>query len=123
MKRFNWGLLIPVILAIAFWVWIISLFGCNSPVELGAEVVFDGPIYAYCQNNSAYFCVQVKNIGQKTAYNVIATLSVRKDGILLGLYELDFDLIPPGECEKREKHIPGIQFEDDVEVKGALEWS
>ena len=118
MKRLNWGLPLFIVLCILFWIWIISLICCSSPTQ----VVFDGPIYAYTQDGDTYFSVSVRNIGQKTAYNVIATMLVKKNGVYTGLYELDYGLIPPKETETLEKQIRNVQFKDDIEVTGTLKW-
>ena len=118
MKRLNWGLLLVIFLSIALWILFLSLICCSSPTQ----VVFDGPIYAYSQHDSTYFSVSVRNIGQKTAYNVIATMLVKKNGAYAGLYELDYDLIPPKETETLEKQIRQVQFKDDIKVTGTLKW-
>ena len=122
MKRLNWGLLLAIILSIAPWVLFLSLI-CCSPVHVPAtQVVFDGPVYAYSQYDSTYLKVSVRNIGQKTAHNVVATILVKLFDVPIGLYELDFDLIPPKETETLEKRIRYVQFGDDIKVTGTLKW-
>ena len=122
MKRLNWGLLLVIFLSIALWILFLSLICCSSLHAPATQVVFDGPIYAYSQHDSTYFSVSVRNIGQKTAYNVIATMLVKKNGAYTGLYELDYGLIPPKETETLEKQIRNVQFKDDIEVTGTLKW-
>jgi len=118
MKRLNWGLLLVIILSIAVLILFLSLICCSSPTQ----VVFDGPIYAYSEGEDTYFSVSVRNIGQKTAYNVIATMLVKKNEAYMGLYELDYGIIRPKEAETLEEQIRQVQFKDDIEVTGTLKW-
>ena len=120
MKRLNWGFLLAIFLSIALWILFLSLICCSH--DLPTQVVFDGPIYAYSQYDSTYLKVSVRNIGQKIAYNVVATILVKKNEAYMGLYELDYDLIPPKETETIEKRIKNVQFGDDIKVTGTLKW-
>jgi len=122
MKRLNWGFLLVIIMSIVIWIIFLCLICCSPVSNVSANVVFDGPIYAYSQDGDTYFSVSVRNIGQKTAYNVIATMLVKKNGAYTGLYELDYGLILSKEAETLEKQIRNVQFKDDIEVTGTLKW-
>jgi len=122
MKRLNWGLLLAFAFSIALWILFLCLVCCSPIYVPAANVVFDGPIYAYMQQEDTYLRVSVRNLGHKTAYNVVATLLVKKNEAPVGLYELNYDPIPPKEAETLEKQIRNVQFGDDIKVTGTLKW-
>ena len=101
---------------------VLAIFFIGCSYDLPIQVIFDGPIYAYTQDGDTYLSVSVRNLGHKTAYNVIATMLVKKNGAYTGLYELDYGLIPPKEAKTLEKQIRNVQFKDDIEVTGTLKW-
>lgn len=100
---------------------VLLLFCCTPPTPI-TQVMFDGPIYIYTQYGETHIAVSVINVGQTIAYNVIATILIKKDDVPFRLFELDYDLIPPGETETIEKRVKHLQFGDNIKVTGTLRW-